>query len=412
MSTLSMRINPERLAWAVLLASFFICIGLAVAIPFGTRYYVLHARVGQKATLEVQRPPLSVTLAGRGAPVAIDKERDEIPEGTIVTTESTAGRLVIYAPQPDNPVIATVQLYDNTEVTLSSARSPRFSASRLPHEVVLDAGAGRVRINVSSNDSRPTVVKVHTFLGTATLTEGSYEVKVNSQTMEITVRDGQAELASNDAHTMPLGPAERALIDGDQVTGPLPAARDLVVNGDFQDLLENGWIKYSKQTDPEQPPPRVNITTDEAREVVSFYRSGSNHAEVGIQQEINYDVRDFASLELHLAMRVIHQNIAGFGGCGYLSSECPITVLIDYKDVYDTDRQWRHAFYTGEPAPDWPLYPWTEQIPLESWQTYDSGNLIETLDETPPAFIKSLTIYASGHSFQAMVTEVELIARE
>jgi len=404
--------NPERLAWVILLASFFTCIGLAVAMPLGTRHYILHARVGQNVALEVQQGPLSVTLAGRGAPAAIDEERDEIPEHTIIATESTAGRLVMHAPQADGFVIATVQLYDNTEIVLSSARSPRFPASQLPHKVTLDVIAGRVRINVSSDDSRPTIVEVHTHHGTATLTEGSYEVKINETAMEVTVRDGQAEVASNAEHIMPLGPAERVLIDGGQIAGPLPAARDLIVNGDFQDPLKDGWISYNEQTDPQQPPGSVSITTDEAREVISFYRSGSNHAEVGIRQEINYDVRDFTSLELHVAMRIIHQNIAGFGGCGYLSSECPITVLMDYKDVYSTDRQWRHAFYTGKPAPDWPLYPWTEQIPLGSWQTHDSGNLIEALAETPPALIKSLTIYASGHSFHAMVTEVELLAQE
>jgi hypothetical protein len=37
---------------------------------------------------------------------------------------------------------------------------------------------------------------------------------------------------------------------------------------------------------------------------------------------------------------------------------------------------------------------------------------MEELADTPPALIKSLTIYASGHSFHAMVTEVELLAQE
>jgi len=407
-----MRGNRERLAWIVLLTSFFVCIGLVVAIPLGARHYVLYARVGQNVTLEVQRGPLSVTLAGRGAPVAIDKERDEIPERTIIATESTSGRLVMHAPQADDSVIATIQLYDNTEIELSSAHSPRFPASRLPHKVTLEVRAGRARINVSSDDGRPTVVEVHTSHGTATLAEGSYEVKANGTTMEVTVRDGQANVTNDTEHTIPLGPGERAIIEGQQIAGPLPTARNLIVNGDFQASLEYRWTSYSEQTDPQQPPGNVSITTDEGQEVINFYRDGSNHAEVGIRQEIHYDVRDFASLELHLAVRIVGQDIAGFGGCGYLSSECPIMVLIDYKDVHGTDRQWRHGFYTGEPAPDWPLYSWTEQVSLGSWQTYDSGNLIEVLAETPPALIKSLTIYASGHSFHAMATEVELLAQE
>jgi len=407
-----MRKNPERLAWVVLLASFFLCIGVAVAIPLGTRHYILYARVEQNVTLEVQRGPLSATLAGRGAPVAIDAERDEIPEGTIITTESTAGRLVMHAPPDDDLVIATVQLYDNTEVVLPSARSPRFSTSRLPHQVILEVKAGRVRINVSSDDGRPTVVEVHASNGVATLTEGSYEVKVNQTRMEVSVRDGRAQVSNNDEPLIPLGPAQRAIIEGQKITGPLPTARNLVVNGDFQVPLEPSWTSYREQTDPQQPPGSASITTDEGQEVIRLQRTGSNHAEVGIRQEIRYDVRDFTSLELHLIVRIIQQDIAGFGGCGYLGSECPIIVRIDYKDIHGTDREWLHSFYTGKPADDWLMNWWAEKVQPGNWHTYDSGNLMEELADSPPALIKSLTIYASGHNFDALVTEVELLAQE
>jgi hypothetical protein len=37
---------------------------------------------------------------------------------------------------------------------------------------------------------------------------------------------------------------------------------------------------------------------------------------------------------------------------------------------------------------------------------------MEELADTPPAVIQRLTIYASGHSFDATVTEVELLAQE
>jgi hypothetical protein len=411
-----MRNNPERLAWVVLLTSFFTCIGLAVAGPLGTRYYIFHASASQNVVLEVQRAPLRVTLAGRGEPVAIDEARDDIPERTIVATDATAGRLVMHAPHADRPIIATVQLYDNTEAVLLSARSPRFSASRLPHRVILDVKAGRVRISVSNDDGRHTVVEVQTPHGTATLTEGSYEVKVNGTVMEATVRDGQAEVTGDIGVVMPLGPAERAIVEsgqaGVQILGPLDAARDLIRNSDFQAPLENGWTSYSKQTDPEQPPGSVSSIIDAGRDVADFYRGGSNHAEVGIRQEIDYDVRDFTWLELHLAVNIIGQDIAGFGGCGYLGSECPIIVRMEYKDIYGTDREWLHGFYTGEPADDWLINWWAEQVQPGNWHTYDSGNLMEELAETPPAIIKRLTIYASGHSFHAMVTDVDLLAQE
>jgi len=405
-----MRRNPERLAWTVLLISFFTCVSLTVLVPLGIRWYILNASVSQKVALEIETGPLSVVWAGRGQLVSVAEDPDdEIPEGTIVTTYSTPGRLVVRTPQIDGPVITTAQLYKNTKVTLSSARSPRFSASHLPHKVALKVSAGRVRINVSSDDDRSTTVKVHTPHGAVTLTEGSYEVKVNGTTTEVIVRDGQADVVKNELFTH-LGPDERAIVDSERIAGPMPAARNLIINGDFQPPLEDGWTSYHEQK--EEPPPTVSIIANEGREVANFYRDGSNWAEVGIQQEIDYDVRDFASLELHLAVRIVYENIAGYGGCGTLSSECPIIVRIDYKDIYDSDRYWLHGFYIGEPASDWMLDPWTEQMPQGSWQTYDSGNLMEELADTPPALIKSLTIYASGHSFHAMVTEVELLAQE
>jgi hypothetical protein len=407
-----MRDNPERLAWAVLLASFFICIGLAIAVPLGTRRYILRASVPQDVTIEVQRGPLRVTLAGRGEPVAIDEERDEIPEQTIVATDATAGRVVMHTPEADGPVIAAAQLYDNTEVVISSARSPRFSASRLPNRIRLEVRAGRVRIGASNEADRPTVVEVQTPHGTTTLVEGSYEVKVNGAATEVTVRDGQAAITNDTKDILPLGPAERATVSDDRVLGPLPAARDLIVNSDFQVPLKDGWITYTKQTDPKQPPGNVRITTDAGQTVAAFFRDGSNHAEVGIRQDINYDVRDFTWLELHLVVHIVSQDITGFGGCGYLGSECPIIVRLDYKDIYGTDREWLHGFYTGEPKENWLISWWAEEVQQGTWYTYDSGNLMEQLGNEPPDFIKSLTIYASGHSFNAMVTEVNLLAQE
>ena len=410
-----MRKNPERLAWIVLLASLFACISLAVAVPLGIRSYILYTLVPQNVTLEVQRGPLGVTLAGRGQPVAVDDQRDDIPERSILATYATAGRLVMHVSRDESTIVATVQLYDNTQVVLVEARSPRFAASHLPHQVTLDVRTGRVRISASRDpDGRPTVVKVQTPHGVATLTEGSYEVKVNGTTMEATVRNGEAEITSQGRQVVQLDRSERAIVyseqDGGQIVGPLPAARDLIVNGDFQAPLESGWVAYNQQD--EDPPGTVSIVTNEGREVANFYRSGSNHAEVGMRQRVNYDVRDFTSLELHMVVQIVDENIVGYGGCGTLSSECPIIILIEYKDIYGTDRQWLHGFYIGEPAPDWSLYPWTEQIPQGKWHTYESGNLVEELADTPPAIIQQVTIYASGHSFQAIVTEVDLLAQE
>lgn len=411
--------NPERLAWVVLLSSFFVCVALGVMTPLSARWYIRHAQVDQQVHLEVQRGPLSVIHGGRGRPRSVFEDSDEIPAGSRITApNATSGRLVINAPQSESQgPIGIVQLYDETEFVLSSARSPRFAGSHLPHKVTLEMETGRVRLNVFGDTDRPTVVEVQTAQGLITLREGSYEVKINSTT-EATVRYGQADVRCNSGDVLSLGPRERALVSTNGIDGPLPAARNLVQNGDFREPLENGWDTYGEQTDPELPPGEVQIATrlmgNEERPVAEFSRDAINHAEVGITQEIDYDVRDFASLELNIAVNVVSESMTseGYGGCGYLASECPIIVRIDYRDIHGTDRQWLHGFYVGEPAPDWDIKGWQEKLEAGTWQPYSSGNLMNELNSTPPALVQSVTIYASGHSFDAMVTEVELLAQE
>ncbi len=412
-----MRSSPERLAWVVLLSSFFICVSLAVMTPLTARWTIRHAQAVHHVSLQVQRGPLSVVRGGQGRPVSVAEDSDDVLEGSrIRAPNASSGRLLIHPSDSKGTTpIVTVQLYDETEIVLSSARSPRFAASPLPHQITLEMEAGRVRINVFGESARPTTVAVHTTHGSVMLKEGSYEVKINSVT-ETTVRYGQAEMTNKADETLMLGPGERALLGTISIDGPLSAARNLVENGNFEEPLDTGWEVYSEQADPKQPPGEATITVasfgNEERRVVEFYRNAPNHAEVGIRQEIGYDVRDFSSLELHMAVRIVSENILGFGGCGMEGSECPIIVRLDYKDIHGNDREWLHGVYVGQPADGWWIHGWHERVQPGTWQPYNSGNLMEELAETPPASIKGITIYASGHSFHAMVTEVELMAQE
>ena len=407
----------ERWAWVILLSSFFLCVAVAVMTPLSVRWYLRNARTNQDVVLQVQRAPLSVIYGGHGRPRSVSEDTSDIPPGSrIVAPNATSGRLLVQAPQAESTTpIATVQLYDQADLLLASARSPRFSRSSLPHHIVLEMKAGRVRVNVYGESERPTVIEVRTAQGTITLREGSYEVKLNAAT-EVSVRYGEAHVVCAGRQSLVLGPRERALLGAEEIDGPLPTARNLVANGDFQKPLENEWEFYARQTDPQQPPGNIELVTTslgtEERSAVSFSRVAANHAELGITQEINYDVRDFSAVELQMTINIVDQDILGFGGCGYLGSECPIIVRINYRDVYGADRDWLRGFYVGEPAEDWFLNWWSEKLERQTWQAYSSGNLMEELAATPPALIQSLTIHASGHSFDAMVTEVELLAQE
>jgi len=411
-----MRRNPRLLAWIILLTSFFTCVALAVLAPLGGRWYILNSCVRQEVGLEVQRAPLRVTEPGRSQPVSVAEDPDDrINEHTTIATYASAGRLVVRAPQKDGPVIATVQLYDDTEVVLLSTRSPRFSVSRLPHQIVLEIETGRTRINISGDDGRDTIAKVKTPHGVATLREGSYEVRVNMET-EVTVHRGRADLEGFDA---PVGPGERAFCGEEHAADRvLPAPTNLVSNGDFQSPLEGAWDKYAEQA--EEPPGDASVVTDGERRVVKFYRSGIDHSSVAIQQEINQDIRGFKSLELHLSVYIAEHDVPV---CGSLGSECPVMVRIVYEDANGAEQEWLQGFYSvpNTGASDNPEVCRTcgtknphIRVQEDTWYPYLSSNLILLLssqDGEAPTAIKTVTVYASGHSYESMVTEVELIGQ-
>ena len=136
------------------------------------------------------------------------------------------------------------------------------------------------------------------------------------------------------------------------------------------------------------------------------------HTETGISQVINRDVLDFESLALRMDVKLLHQSLSGGG---YLSSEFPVMVRIDYKDVYGIDRFWTHGFYYQN-VDDYPIQldvwgqPAGEQIPHAVWYPYESKNLMSALGDIRPARIHSIRIYSSGWNYQSMVSEVGLIA--
>ncbi len=416
-----MRSNPERLAWTVLILSFFACVSLAIGTPLGIRYYILHARVPHSVTLEVQQGPLRARLSGRGEFVSISETRDDIRERTIVATDSTLGRLVMHAPRVNGPIVASVQLYNNTEVVLSSARSPRYPASRVFHQITLDLKAGLVRIRVFDEASRPTVVIVRTPHGVATLPAGNYGIKVNPNQTDVTAYTGQADLSKGEWATrlQPAEQPEHAIMDNERIVGPVLLTSNLIANGDLASPLEGTWNMYNQVDNPDEPEGSVQTALIEGIPAAVFTRRGANHAETGTTQTLNADISGLRSLYLHLLLRVEEQDVPV---CGSLGSECPVMVRLEYVDANGADQEWLQGFY-ALPDPNTPGNPTVcvtcstrrehIRVPWNTWYAHLSSNLIPELSQNGqgPRLIKSIAIYASGHTYRAAVAEIELIGQ-
>lgn len=402
-----MRKNPERLAWAVLGTAFFTFCVLVISIPLGVRFYLLNAYQDQDTQLERIEGTLQVRKVDGSAPQAVTGSASLVPGDRVVLGSTDWASLRFFER-------SNVFLFGNTDVELVHVRSPRFQMSDHPNEVILGLAAGMVRAGVALPTDRDIRFQVLTPHATLDLAEGSYRIEVTNPTTQITVLRGQAIVRSGETRMMLLQGMRTKVNLAGVVADPLPAAQNLVLNGDFQEPLSTGWITRSVVLDPLVAPPSVELVQDGSRGAVHLVRrepDDGHHTEAHIYQRLDYDVRDFRALEIALDVRLEFQSLSGGG---QLSSEFPIIVRLNYKDRWGNDQFWTHGFYYQNRdnyfiAADRWGQPTGEQITRGVWYPYESGNLLELLGDNAPVHVTGLDIYASGWNFDSLVSEVQLI---
>ncbi len=422
-----MRHNPERLAWVVLLTSFTVCVGLAIGIPLAVRWYLLYSHAGELVTLDVQEGTLLYTCPGADTPAGVLGRQGDLCEGRegvqVSTGPSDQGLLSVHPRTTLTTTLATVQLYRSTGLRIQQARAPRFSFSSEPHRVVMRMENGRIRVDIPSRLAHSVLLQIYTPQALVQVTDGSTYVEVNNQQSQVIVREGQAlvvALANNTG--MPVNRDQRAVVPtGTGLSEVQSAERNLIADSDFTEPLGDVWKPYTgdPEIDGESGGAASNAMTERGP-VVDLARVGTGHAETGIVQEVNRDIRDFRSLQLHVVLRVLQQDVPV---CGSQGTECPVMVRIDYVDEGGGIRSWLQGFYylpdpNPKPNPEFCVTcnPRNPHIHAASgvWYPYDSPNLIPILSELGPApvTLKSIQIYASGHTYQSQVAEIELSGQE
>ncbi len=405
-----MRNNPERVAWAVLLLAFLTFCVLITGIPLGIRSYVLNATRKQDTSIQVIEGTVLLQKTGGSAPIGVTASGGPaaLSQGDEAIIDNTSWATLDLFDR------SHVTLYSNTRVGLAETYVPRFGASKQPNRVTLDLTSGLMRVGVAMPGKRPTQFRVITPHTTITLEEGSYRIEVTNEGTQVTVDRGQARVGQDSvAMTIPQGTRSSVGLDG-RPTEPVPAERNLIVNGDFLQPLTTGWLT------PEpvglgssvKTPQRELIQTDGRNAVHFFRRAGDrgNHTEISIQQRLSQDVRDYTRLTISLDVQLNYQSLSGGGE---RSTEFPIIVRLDYKDRWGNDTFWTHGFYYQNDAgyfigPDNWGQPSGEQIQQGVWYPYESGNLLELLGENRPAFITGLSVYASGWDYDCLVAEVQV----
>lgn len=401
------RENPERLAWAVLLVSFAFFVLLAIAVPWAMKMTIRYATAAQEARLEPTLGTLLLYPNASAEPMAVTDVRDGITEGNRIVAgdDATQGTLALLGVNPDE-VLGSVQLYAGTTLDVLRIRRPLFARSPEPYQVQLRLEHGQARIFSNSGEGRPLHVALETPHGVIELAAGSYQVSVNAERTDVTVRSGQAVLTHVNDGSITVNSGLRAwMTASDFAHDPESATVNLLANGDFSEPMLNTWQSYVVADNV--IPGSVRIVEREGRWIAHFIRQGEENVptEVGITQIVEKDINVYDDLRIQLDVKLLHQSLSG---AGYLSSEFPLRVEITYTDIYGKVLTWGHGFYSRDPEnANWRIIN-GEKIPPYIWYTYESPNLMELLAETRPARLNSVRIYASGWNYQSMVSEVYL----
>ncbi len=394
--------NPQRMAWLVLLSAFAIFCLLAVTVPLSIRWYLCTATVTHEATLEAITGTVLVWEPGTNVPIGVTGSTS-VREGSTIHTDSSSRAFLTFF---DN---STATLSFDTDAKLAAMRSARFGLNSNPDSLLLDITRGQVNVGVALPVNGALEFQALSPHMAALLKEGSYSLKVTNDSSRVIVHLGTAQVTAQGG-MVSLEQRERTTVrGGEKPDEPVAAAQNLLVNGDFEEDLSVGWQAYNEQggdggdVDGETSVMELPGTNSRAVRLVRTW-SGGNHCETVIRQDLDEEISDLVtSISLYLKVRLVNQSLSGGG---YLSSEYPLMLRLDYEDAYGSEAHWTHGFYYQNEDGNPTMYG--EQIAYNVWFDYGSGNLLETIYPRP-ARLRSLLIYASGWDYESMVSDVSLL---
>ena len=398
-----MRTRPESVAWIVLVLAFATFCAIVVAVPLGIRWYILNAESGRKALIESLTGTVVVEPPVGSVAVPLGKGQSyTTAENAVVRVDENSEAVITFFDH------SFMRLFPGTTVRLDQLRAPRFGAGQRPNSIHLALLGGRLRIGTALSLEAPLEFAVETFHAQISLdADGSYALDASNDRSEIAAYRGHAAVSAL-GETITLATRERTQVGLGQppqaVTG---VARNLLVNGDFGQPIEQGWRLFSDQgADGGEIDGSAELVIDGGRRAVRFRREGGqgNHCETVLEQTLNKQLPDpTTSLIVRASVKVRHQSLPGGG---YLSSEYPLMIRITYRDVYDSEAEWVQGFYTRNEAETPTTYG--QIIPQDRWYLYESPDLAETLPVRPFKIVK-VRVYASGWDYESMISDVSLI---
>ncbi|MDP2937619.1 MAG: FecR family protein [Dehalococcoidia bacterium] len=386
----------EVLAWGIVWTAFGVFCLTLVGLFLGVRWYMATATDSLDAHLKVVRGTVLVQESRRLDWVAAADGQD-LPEGIRIRTDDTSQALITLFEG------TTVNLFPGSEVNVTNLRRLRFQPNSIG--LVLTYAKGKVRMDVGNGATYKRDFKVlFPEAGvTASLLEGSYSIDTDGPTTEIKVRDGGRALVKASDKEVDVRTGQRTLLGrGQPPTPPAAAAREMAINGRFQDGLAR-WTSGNRDVAPKSPLGSVTLIATELGNSVRFYRSDSNaaHAETYLRQEINQDVSDFRTLRLSLQLKLVNQSLSGGG---YMGSEYPLLVRVLYR-AERGDTSIVYAFFYQNEADNLTING--TQLPQGEWVSYPVPENLMSIDPSPVRIL-AVEVTASGHDYESLLKEISL----
>lgn len=419
--------KTESLAWLVLLLSFSACIALGAGIPLLVRWFLLNNTRPLVVMLESREGTITYQATDNEPWLVIDRgARTEVKSrGKIRIEEDGNALLLIYHPDEPEVPLVTVQLYGNTSLSVNSARTPRFAISQLPHRVALEVSEALNMRPTLAGNGRDAELRIFTPQGAVTLSEGSFSLVVGPAQTEFKVSAGRATITDPvTEESVVLVPIQRTSLTAEGMGEITVGERNILGNrnGSFADPFEidaaNGWSTYSDHFDQsEDGGNALQVSLVDGNQIVVLERVGQSHAETGIRQDVNQDLRGVDSLKVRALIRIGTQTLPV---CGTVGTECPIMIRIAFVDeATGSNREWLQGFYALEDAyiPFCQTCEWKAQhikVPVDTWYDYESENLLPLLraQGINPVAVREVEVYASGWTYSSAIDEIAILVSE
>ena len=139
------KVERQRMAWAVLLGSFFICMVITIAVPFTANALVQNLTESLAILVQSNQGTVGIENSTGDRSALLAGEDVLIGPGERVLTGGTATALIAVNPPNEELLLARLQVYSNTDLTLLEAETPRFGVSDRTHALSLKLDDGRIR---------------------------------------------------------------------------------------------------------------------------------------------------------------------------------------------------------------------------------------------------------------------------